>query len=183
MDPPPTLSPEERRWLHDKFERLQTEEASLASARTSYYAAIGTVLLTALVVAIADLLSQTRVLLAVLTFIALLGVLISVVWAILLHRTNDAKNLWREAAWRLEQDLPPLPGSWTIPITLRSNAQLPVDLFRPFQAHDLRFSQRRDISWMDRANPDVLTEVLPLTFLAIWIGVLVGAWTWIGLVH
>lgn len=183
MDPPPTLSPEERRWLHDKFERLQAEEASLASARTSYYAAIGTVLLTALVVAIADLLSQARVLIGVLTFIALLGILISVVWAILLHRTNDAKNLWREAAWRLEQELPPLAGTWMIPITLRSTAKLPIDLFRPFQAHDLRFSERRDISWMDRANPDLLTEVLPLTFLAIWTGVLVAAWVWFALLH
>lgn len=183
MDAPPTLSPEERRWLHDKFERLQAEEASLASARTSYYAAIGTVLLTALVVAIADLLSQTRVLLAVLTFIALLGVLISVVWAILLHRTNDAKNLWREAAWRLEQDLPPLSGSWMIPITLRSSSKIPVDLFRPFQAHDKRFSQLREVSWMDRANPDLLTEVLPLTFLAIWVGVLAVAWIWFGVLR
>ena len=46
----PTLTYDDRRWLHDKYERLAAEEGQLSSVRTSYYAAIGTVLITGLVV-------------------------------------------------------------------------------------------------------------------------------------
>jgi hypothetical protein len=172
------LSPEERRWLHDKFERLAAEESQLASLRTTYYAAIGTVLITGLVVAIADLLNQTRLLVAIATFLSLLGILISVVWIVLLHRTNDAKNMWREAACHLEAQQAPLEGQWMAPITLRSNATLSVNLLQPFLAHKLRFSPDHGVSWMDRANPDTLTEILPVTFLGLWVGVLVVFWAW-----
>ncbi len=129
---PKVLSPDERRWLHDKFERLAAEESQLASLRTTYYAAIGTVLITGLVVAIADLLSQTRLLVSIATFLSLLGILISAVWIVLLHRTNDAKNMWREAACQLEREQSPLEGQWVAPITLRSNETLPLNLLQPF---------------------------------------------------
>ena len=78
----------ELRWLHDKYEPLAAEEGQLTASRTSYFAAIGTVLVTGLVVAIADLLSQPWVLAAVVTFLAALGLLISAVWAVRLHRTH-----------------------------------------------------------------------------------------------
>jgi len=174
----PTLTQEDRRWLHDKYERLAAEEGQLSSVRTSYYAAIGTVLITGLVVVIADLMNQPSLLVVVVTFLSVLGILISVVWAVLLHRTNDAQNLWREAALRLEQSEPPVDGAWSVPITLRSGASLNLNLLRPFEAHAERFSRARSISWMDRVNPSSLTEILPLTFFAIWVAVLAIVWVW-----
>ncbi len=188
MDPPkgvseppgaaPTLTQDDRRWLHDKYERLAAEEGQLSSVRTSYYAAIGTVLITGLVVVIADLMNQPSLLAVVVTFLSVLGILISVVWAVLLHRTNDAQNLWREAALRLEQSEPPVDGTWSVPITLRSGASLNLNLLRPFEAHAERFSRARSISWMDRVNPSSLTEILPLTFFALWVAVLAIVWVW-----
>lgn len=175
---PSPIGPDGRRWLHDKYERLASEEGQLSSTRTSYYAAIGTVLITGALVAVADLLSQPTVLTVVLTFLALLGILISVVWAVLLHRTNDAQQLWREAALRLEERAPPLEGEFRAPITLRSGETVPLDLFRPFQTHLERFSDSKSISWMDRVNPSSLTEILPLTFLTFWSAVLVVIWVW-----
>ena len=174
--PPALLSPEDRRWLHDKYERLAAEESTLASTRTTYYAAIGTVLITAFVVAVADFLNDPDLLVVVVVFLALMGILISAVWIVLLHRTNDAKNLWREAARRLELDQPPIVGSWEVPISLRSRTTVNVNLLRPFTAHETRFSN--SASWMDRTNPDILTEVLPLTFIALWIGLLIVILAW-----
>ncbi|MGD0589049.1 MAG: hypothetical protein ABSA63_09720 [Thermoplasmata archaeon] len=174
----PPLSPDDRRWLHDKYERLAAEEGQLSSVRTSYYAAIGTVLLTGLVVSIADLLNEPTLLVAVVTFLSGLGLLISLVWAVLLHRTNDAQNLWREAALRLEQAEPPVEGEWIVPITLRSGASLNLNLFHPFEAHSERFSHTKSISWMDRVNPSAWTELLPVSFLGIWAAVFAIVWVW-----
>ncbi len=175
---PADLSPEARRWLHDKYERLAAEEGQLSTSRTSYYAAIGTVLITGLLVVVEGLTNQPLILTGVVTFLASLGILISSVWAVLLHRTNDAKNLWREAARRLEETNPPLLGVWKAPITLRSGTTVQIDLLRPYLAHQERFATERGISWMDRANPAALTEVLPLTFLTIWGSVLAIVWVW-----
>ncbi|MCI4332865.1 MAG: hypothetical protein L3K01_03935 [Thermoplasmata archaeon] len=174
----PVLSPEERRWLHDKFERLASEEAQLAASRTSYYAAIGTVLITGLIVVAADLAGNPLEMTGGVTFLASLGVLISLVWAVLLHRTNDAQKMWREAALQLETVAPPLAGQVLIGIELRSGDRLPVDLLRPYTAHHARFSASKRISWMDRVNPERLTEVLPMTFLGVWSGALVLIWVW-----
>jgi len=176
--PSPGLSPDDRRWLHDKYERLASEEGQLSSLRTSYYAAIGTVILTGLVVSIADLLNEPALLVAVVTFLSALGVLISLVWAVLLHRTNDAQNLWREAALLLEHAAPPVEGEWMVPITLRSGAKLNLNLLHPFEAHAERFSQAKSISWMDRVNPSTWTELLPVTFLGIWVAVFAIVWVW-----
>lgn len=172
------MTPEERRWLHDKFERLAAEESTLAAGRTSYYAGIGTVLITGLIIVIADFGGEPRVLVGVASFLSLLGILISLVWAVLLHRTNDARNMWREAAVRLETANPPITGEWRAAITLRSGLQVPLDLLKPFSAHNERFSTAHPISKMDRIDPGFLTEVLPLTFLTLWVTMLVGVWTW-----
>lgn len=172
------LSFEDRRWLHDKYERLAAEEGSLAAGRTSYYAAIGSVLITGVVVGIADLSGQRVALAAVATFLASLGILISFVWAVLLHRTNDAQALWREAAWRLEQSEPPVEGELDAPITLRSHQTLSVNLLHPYEMHRARFSKSSRVSWMDRVDPGALTEVLPVAFVALWVAVLAFAWTW-----
>jgi hypothetical protein len=171
------LAPEERRWLHDKYERLAAQEAELAASRTSYYAAIGTVLITGLLIALADLMAERTILQIVVTFLAALGILISVVWAILLHRTNDAQNLWRDSARHLEEMCPPVETSLRAPVSLRSGLTLDLDLSRPYSAHAVRFSRDHRISWMDRINPSAMTEVLPLTFFAIWTAVLVASWT------
>jgi len=172
------LSSDDRRWLHDKFERLAAEEAQLAAGRTSYFAAIATVLITAVIVAVADLSGNPLVLSLSVSFLSLLGVLITFVWAVLLHRTNDAQNLWRESNLRLEQLSPPIEGAIPIPITLRSGASLSVNLLRPYETHAARFASTRSISWMDRVNPDRLAEVLPITFACVWSGALVIVWAW-----
>ncbi len=173
-----SLSPEERRWLHDKYERLSTEESGLSASRTSYYAAIGTVLLTAFVVAVADLYGRPLILVVMISFLAALGLVISFIWAVLLHRTNDAEKLYREAALRLEENAPPIAGTLPVPVTRRSGRTLEVNLLRPYDAHRRRFDPTQHISWMDRVNPTALTETLPRVFIAIWIGVAVIGWAW-----
>jgi len=177
-DPHATLTSEERRWLHDKYERLAGEEGQLASTRTSYYAAIGTVLITGLLLVIADLLNEPLILAPTVSFLAALGILISVVWAVLLHRTNDAQNLWREAALRLELHEPPISGEWRAPITLRTGATIRPNLLRPFETHRERFSPTNPISWLDRVNPSSLAEILPVSFIGIWVVVLATVWVW-----
>lgn len=173
-----SLSPDERKWLHDKYERLAAEEGQLAAARTSYFAAIGSVLITAVVVAIADLANDRLVLVAVATFLSALGLLISFVWAVLLHRTNDARDLWREAAQRLELTEPPIPGDLPAEVSVRSRMTVTVNLLRPYLAHEARFARGGEISWMDRVNPGRLTEILPTAFLLIWCVVFAFAWVW-----
>ncbi len=174
----PILRPDEARWLHDKYERLAAEEGQLSGSRTSYYAAIGTVLLTGLLIAIADLLAQPLLLVVVISFLAVLGIMISLVWAVLLHRTTDAQNMWREAARWLELHHPPLVPQIPAPVTLRSGSTIPVDLARPYSSHALRFADTQGVSWMDRVNPAALTELLPQTFIALWCAVLVADWVW-----
>ena len=168
--------PAARRWLHDKYERLAAEEGNLAASRTSYFAAIATVLITGLVVALNYFLADPRVLLLVATFLSGLGILISFVWSVLLHRTQDAQAMWREAAQQLEAETPPIDGELKGRVHLRSGDTLEVDLLRPFTAHALRFADERAVSWMDRLRPSALAEVLPLSFLGIWCAVLVAAW-------
>jgi hypothetical protein len=180
LDPPGSgpLAPEDRRWLHDKYERLAAEEGQLSASRTSYYAAIGTVLLTAFVVAIANLLGHPLVLVGMVSFLAVLGLVISVIWAVLLHRTNDAERLYREAALHLEETEPPLIGSLAAPVTLRSGETMQVNLLRPFETHARRFSATAPVSWMDRVTPSRLTESLPIVFIGIWTVVAIGSWAW-----
>jgi len=171
-----SLAPEERRWLHDKYERLAAEEGELSASRTSYFAAIGTVLVTGLVVAIADLYAHAILLVLTITYVALLGELISIIWAVLLHRTNDAQRMFREAALIIEESTPPLLGDLPGSISLRTGDKLKVNLLRPYEAHAARFSHAH--SWMDRVNPANLTEALPLVFIVLWGTVAVAAWVW-----
>lgn len=168
-----------RRWLHDKYERLAAQEGELAASRTSYFAAIGTVLITGLLVALDYFLTQPRLLDLVTTFLAALGVLISFTWLVLLHRTLDAQALWREAAVQLELLAPPVDGDLPGRVSLRSGAQMDVDLLRPFRTHDVRFGRTKAISWMDRLHPGTLTELLPITFLVLWATVLAAVWVFV----
>jgi hypothetical protein len=170
------MDPVDRRWLHDKYERLAAEEGQLAASRTSYFAAIGTVLITGFVVSLTYFLPQPRLLAATTTFLAGIGILISIVWAVLLHRTLDAQAMWREGAQALERAQPPIEGELPGKITLRSGATIEVDLLRPYLAHARRFSDDTAVSWMDRVRPGTLTEILPLSFLVIWCAVLSAIW-------
>jgi hypothetical protein len=172
------LTLEERRWLHDKYERLAAEEGQLSASRTAYFATIGAVLFTGFVVLIANLLSQPFVFALATTLLGALGVLIASVWTLLLHRTNDAQTMWREAALRLEEVAPPITPALAAVITLRTGATLPVDLNRPFQMHSARFSPNNPITWFDRFNPFRLMEVMPISLLVIWGAVLVLVWVW-----
>jgi len=170
-----------RRWLHDKYERLAAQEGDLAASRTSYFAAIGTVLITGVIVALQYFVSSPRTLLLVATFLSALGLLISFVWAVLLHRTLDAQAMWREAAEQLERVAPPIPGELPGAITLRSGQTISVNLLRPYGAHARRFSDDTAISWMDRLRPGALSEVLPVAFLVLWGVVLAAAWLFVRL--
>lgn len=168
-----------RRWLHDKYERLAAEEGQLSASRTAYFAAIATVLITALVVSVNYFLSNHLLLGLVVSFLSALGILISFVWLVLLHRTADAQQLWRQCAEHLERLAPPVPGALEVPVRLRSGRPLDIDLLRPYSAHALRFSPDRRISWMDRVRPELLTEILPGSFLVVWVVVLAVVWAWI----
>lgn len=173
-----TLSPETARWLHDKYEHLASDEAGLASSRTSYFAAIGTVLFTGLIWVVANLIHLQEVFVIMVSFLAAVGILISVIWAVLLHRTFDAQELWREAARDLERLYPPVSATLMAPIALRDKGTLEIDLARPFQAHSARFSPTRGVSWMDRVNPTTLTELLPQAFIVMWVLILAVVWSW-----
>lgn len=164
-----------RRWLHDKYERLAAQEGDLAANRTSYFAAIGTVLITGLIVALNYFGGSRHTLVLVTASLSALGILISFVWTVLLHRTLDAQAMWRELAGQLERLAPPIDGELPGQVTLRSGGRLDVDLLRPFLAHAQRFSTDPSISWMDRVRPGALSEVLPVAFLAMWSAVLVGS--------
>lgn len=172
----PSLDGPGRRWLHDKYERLAADEGELSANRTSFFAAIETVLLTAFVLGVDGFLSSHLLLLAAVSFMAVLGILISVVWAVLLRRTTDALQMWRESARHLETVAPPLEGDLRVPIPLRSGERLELNLLRPYSAHAQRFAKDKGISWMDRVTPEALTEVLPASFLVMWVGILVAAW-------
>jgi hypothetical protein len=136
------------------------------------------VLVTGFVVAVGDLIAHLLVLVATVTFLAVLGTVISFIWTVLLHRTNDAQRLYAEAALRLEQTDSPLTGALPAPITLRSGATMEVDLLHPYEAHDRRLNRTAPISWMDRVNPTALAEALPLVFIGIWVAVAISIWTW-----
>ena len=86
--------------------------------------------------------------------------------------------MWRESARWLEDNQPPITGVLPAPVTLRSGDTIPVDIARPFHSHALRFANTNGVSWMDRLDPGMLTEILPQTFLGIWCIVLILDWVW-----
>ncbi len=184
--PPPSgdsLSPDDRKWLHDKFERLTEDEGQLAAGRTSYFAAVVTVLITAVVVSVADLSAHPLELALVVTFLCTLGILITSVWWVLLHRTNDAHALWTQASLQLERSAPPVPGTLPGSIRLRTGEMLSVNLLHPAETHAERFSRRLAVTWFDRVSPEGLTELLPQTFLIVWGATVVLIWSWFFLVR
>ena len=174
-----SLSREERRWLHDKYERLAEEEGNLLAGRTSYFATICAVLITGLVFALANLLHNPPLLMVSISFLAALGIILSSVWEVLTRRTTGAQHLWREAALRVEELAPPLDGELPATVELRSGSRLEVNLLQPYHAHRTRFEVKSGASWMERVNPATVSEILPMSFVAIWSVVLVVGWIWV----
>jgi hypothetical protein len=173
-----SLTAEERRWLHDKYERLAGEEGNLLAGRTSYFATICAVLITGLVFALANLQNELPLLAISVTFLAAIGVMLSVTWEVLTRRTTGAQMLWRQAALQLEDEAAPLTGTLPAAVTLRKGGKIDVDLLRPYHAHRARFDTRNGGSWMERVNPATVSEVLPIGFIAIWSVVLAVVWVW-----
>jgi len=176
--PPSGLSLEDRRWLHDKYQGLANEEGQLSGTRTTYFATIAAVLFTSLIALAANLLSTPAVFVLLASLLSGFGILLGAVWAVLIHRTNDARNMWREAARHLEEIAPPIEGRIPAPITLRSGDTVEVDLTRPFLAHEERFSPANPISLLDRVNPSRMTEILPLTLIGVWAVTAAVVWVW-----
>ncbi len=172
-------TPDERRWLHDKYERLAQEEGNLLAARTSYFATICAVLITGLVFALVNELAEPFLLAVSATFLAGIGIVLSVIWEVLVRRTTGAQRLWREAAISLEEQAPPIDGQLRGSVPLRSGAMLEVDLVKPYHAHRARFSRAQGAAWMERINPATVSEVLPVSFIAIWSGALLVVWSWV----
>lgn len=173
---PSTLSPEERRWLHDKYERMAAEEGQLSGGRTSYFAAIGSILVTGFLYVVVNLLTHRLLQAILVTFLGVVGVIISLVWAVLLRRTNSAQRLWRNSALQLEAGVPPIEPTLPATVPIRGHRELSIDLARPYQSHDRRFALGSQISWFDRRDPDRLTEILPYAFLVIWTLIIIVIW-------
>ncbi len=179
--PRPThgLAREDRRWLHDKYQALDQNEAELASYRSSFIAVVTTALVAALVYAVANVLPRGHFLFAItVTFLATFGIVISALWAIVLWRTTAAQNLWREAAREMERLAPPVEPSVRISIPMRRGGSLTVDLTRPYTAHQERFSGSANLPWLDRISPAKLSNGLPVILVVTWLVVLAVVWGW-----
>lgn len=173
------LTGEERRWLHDKYQRLAEHEAQLADYRTSYFAAIEAALVAAQVLLVINLLRAPPVFATVSTLLALFGLLVCGVWALVLHRTTAAMLLWREGATRLEAIAPPVPGPIDVTVEIgHRRAPLSIDLTRPFQAHQHRFGGDRSIPWADSIRPTELWGDIPLILAGAWGVVIAVVWFW-----
>ena len=176
--PPPAIASDERRWLHDKYERLAAEEATLADSRTSYFAAIASALVAAFVVLVVNELTHAMLLVTLSTLLAAFGILISVVWTLVLHRTGDAQYVWREAALLLESTAPPIAASLPATLETRHGDTIQVDLTQPYHVHAIRFSDSNRVAWIDRVNPSTISANVPLLLVGLWTIVLIGAWAW-----
>ncbi|HYK92682.1 MAG TPA: hypothetical protein VEY07_01395 [Thermoplasmata archaeon] len=183
MEAPPwmssTLPSGERRWLHDKYEKLAEHEAQLADYRTSYFAVLNSALVAGMVLVVINLLRNPPVFATTSTLLAGFGILMASVWAVVLHRTIAAQNLWRDAALALETDFPPV----TAPLIRRvpggrAGEEISVDLARPYHAHRLRFSRDSGAGYLDTVRPAELWSNVPVLLTGAWVGVIVVVWAW-----
>lgn len=173
---------EERRWLHDKYQSLAEYEARLADYRTSYFAVLNTALVAGMVLVVINLLRNPPVFAATATLLGLLGIGMSLLWAIVLHRTIAAQNLWRDAAMSLESDFPPVGRR--LPSTVpggRGSERIPVDLSRPYHTHRARFSRGPGAGYFDTVQPAELWSSVPVLFAVAWGAGLAVVWTWYAL--
>ncbi len=181
--PASATSDEERRWLHDKYERLASDEASLADSRTGFFAAIASGLVAAFVVLVVNELSRPLLLVVMTVLLAAFGILLASIWTIVLRRTVAAQTLWREAALLLERDAPPIPSSVPATVTLRPGETIQIDLTRPYIAHEIRFSSAPGLAWSDRVRPAELSSNVPAFLIGLWLAALVGTLVWYALLR
>ncbi len=176
---PSRLTGEERRWLHDKYQRLAEHEAQLADYRTSYFAAIVAALVAAQVLLVINLLHEPGVFSTVSTLLALFGLLICGVWGLVLHRTTSAMDLWRTAAAELEKVAPPVAGPLEARLAPRPGApELVLDLARPYAAHARRFAPGTGLPWADSIRPTELWGDIPVLIAGAWVVVIAVVWIW-----
>ena len=176
--PPTDLTGEERRWLHDKYERLASDEASLADSRTSYFAAIASGLLAAYVVLVVNELSRPPLLLVMTILLSAFGMLLAAIWTIVLRRTSAAQLLWREAAVLLERSAAPVEPRVPVSVTLRVGETISIDLSRPYLAHETRFVEAPGLTWADKVRPAELSANVPSFLIAVWIAIIFGTTYW-----
>jgi len=176
--PATATSDEERRWLHDKYERLASDEASLSDARTSYFAAIASGLVAAFVVLVVNELTRPLLLLVMTVLLATFGMLLAAIWTIVLRRTVAAQTLWREAAILLERDAAPVVPTVPATVTLRPGETIQIDLARPYLAHETRFTSAPGLTWTDRVRPSELSANVPGFLIGLWVSVLIGTTVW-----
>ena len=176
--PDAALSPEELRWLHDKYERLAAEETHLVDSRTSYFAAITAALVAGLVLLIINELRSPPVFVAAASFLATLGVLVSAVWAVVLHRTSAAQRLWRAAAAALERSSMFPQRSLPARLAVHQGLEITIDLTRPYLAHAERFAGTHGLPWVDRVEPSELSSDLPVLLVGAWLAAFGAIWVW-----
>ncbi len=176
-DDPLTLA--ERRWLHDKYEKLAEHEAQLADYRSSYFAVLNTALIAGLVLIVINLLRNPPLFLAGASMLGLFGAGMSGIWALVLHRTIAAQNLWRDAALALETDFPPLESPLVTQVPGgQPGTSISIDLTRPYHAHRLRFSREHGATFFDAIQPGHVWSGIPLVFCVGWLTVMVAVWAW-----
>jgi hypothetical protein len=175
---PPSLTGDERRWLHDKYERLASDEASLSDSRTSYFAAIASGLVAAFVVLVVNELTRPLLLVVMTLLLAAFGILLASIWTIVLRRTVAAQTLWRESALLLERDAPPILPIIPATVTLRPGETIQIDLSRPYLSHETRFTDAPGLSWIDRVRPSELSANVPAFLILLWITVIAGTGIW-----
>ena len=170
---------EERRWLHDKYQSLAEYEARLADYRTSYFAVLNTALVAGVVLVVINLLRTPPVFATTASMLTAFGVVMSVVWAIVLHRTIAAQNLWRDAALALEADYPPISGPLPSHVPGgRAGHLIPVDLARPYHTHRSRFSRGSGAGYLDSIRPAAVWSDVPILFGIAWGAAFVTVWAW-----
>ena len=169
--------------MHDKYQRFDQSEGQLADYRSSYTAAVTTALVAAMVYAVVNLLPKSALLFATtVSLLAAFGVLISLVWAVVLRRTTQAQQLWRDAAFRLEEDVPPVEGTISATLSASPTRSISVDLARPYHVHLERFAGV-GTSRLDRIRPADLTSQVPVLLVVVWSIVVAGAWVWYAFAH
>lgn len=160
---------DERRWLHDKLERLAIHEDRLMSYRSSFFAAVTSALAAGQFVAVAYLHLLPHLFWSLSAALAFFGAVSAVPWAMLLHRTATARRLWRAAARELERRYPPLSVAIPFELELVEGApRVVVDAARPFEAHRRAFHDPGRISWFDRIGPTEVSPYLPMALGLVW---------------
>jgi len=175
---PSHLRPEEARWLHETLEERARHEDRVLSDRATFFIALTTALLAALVLAqtyggIPN--DWTGLGTAVLPGI---GAGVSVAWWFIMKRTLAASNLYRQALFDLEgrNELfergarllwePKPPANVSNP-----DARHPLFLTSPVTLHRVVFRERTPSHWYTAVSPNLFWSDLPIAAGLLWLGI------------